>query len=761
MPGLGAIFPSDASAMTFLTNTPLRQKLTWLAMTCSIVALLTTAVALGAYEWVFYRRTMFSHLTTLAQVTARNTSSSLTSPNPEDGDRILAALQAEPAVVAAVLYDSRGRRFAEFKRIQGQTETVPLSHAPEDGVQVVGAELRIAVPVVDRKREGTLLVIADIGALGARVAPYGIVLVCTTLVSGLLAYLLTGWLKERIVGPVQALAAAATHVQQRGDYSVRVRKEAEDEVGAMTDAFNEMLLRIQQKEAELARSAERLRIAVESAGIGTWDWDLRTGFLGWNDRNYDLFGLERGSPVSATAFYAGIHPDDRERARSAIAAAMTGGRDFTTDARIIPANRPGSPRHVVLHGRFLVENGTVHRAVGVTVDVTERHNAELRVIESERRFRAVAERAPAMIWSCDAVLHRDYFNKTWLAFTGRPLEAERGTGWQQGVPESDLARWRDIVATALLQRDPYTIEYRLRRADGAWRWVVETGSPRLAADGAFAGYLGSCIDITARKENEEELEAHVRLRTRELQAANQELESFSYSVSHDLRGPVRAVQGFAEIALEEIEAGNLASARERVERVIGAANRMNKLIDAFISMARISRTELRIDEVNLTAVAEDVATFLRSTNPRRAVEIAIDPGLVARGDERLLRIVLENLLGNAWKFTSKTEQARIEFTGQRNEREMVFCVRDNGAGFDPALSHKLFHAFERLHSGSQFEGMGVGLNTVYRIVEKHAGRVWAEAHPGEGAAFYFSLPSRPHTGTNIPWLEKAASAPAA
>jgi light-regulated signal transduction histidine kinase (bacteriophytochrome) len=207
---------------------------------------------------------------------------------------------------------------------------------------------------------------------------------------------------------------------------------------------------------------------------------------------------------------------------------------------------------------------------------------------------------------------------------------------------------------------------------------------------------------------------------------------------------VRAIQGFAEIAIEEIDANNLTSAKERIDRVVKAADRMNKLIDAFIGMARVSRAELKIEPVNVTKVAEDVVTFLRMTDAKRQVETAISPGMVARGDERLLRIVIENLLSNAWKFTSRKDQARIEVGSEKRAGETVYYVRDNGAGFNTALGHKLFHAFERLHSGSQFEGLGVGLSTVHRVIEKHDGRVWAESVQGEGATFYFTL------GTNSP-----------
>lgn len=515
-----------------------------------------------------------------------------------------------------------------------------------------GAQLDIAVPVSEAKRFGTLLVRADISAIDERLAAYGIVLAGTTAVSGLLAFLLAGWLSRRLLAPVQALVEAATAVKTNADYSIRVPKVGDDELGTLTAAFNEMLIRIQQNEADLYRGTERFRLAIESARIGTWDWNLVRDEVVWNERNYEIFSLAPGTPINSQVFFAAVHPDDRPPVKAAMEAVARASTDFSVEFRLARPERPA--RYAAARGLFLRSTaGDPLRAVGVTIDITERRGAELRAIESETRFRAVAERAPALIWSCDQALQRDYFNKTWLGFTGRSAEEEQGRGWLRGMPVADVLRWEEVVGAAAAQRDPYSIEYRLRRSDGVIRGVAESGSPRLAADGAFAGYLGSCIDITARKENEAELEAHVRLRTRELEVANQELETISYSVSHDLRGPVRAIQGFAEIAIEECQANNPGAAIERLARVVRAAERMNKLIDAFIGLARISRAELTVEEVDLSRMAAEILGFLRSTGPERRLEAVIAPGLTAWGDERLLRIALENLLGNAWKFTSK------------------------------------------------------------------------------------------------------------
>jgi len=730
--------------MSLFHNASLRRKLIWLTMICSVVALLTTAIALGTYEWIFYRRALVSHLETTSVITARNSAAALAFANQDDADRVLATLDAEPAIAAAALYDSAGKRFAAYRR-PPFVAVVP-EFAPADGLVRDGSELDLVVPVAAAQRFGTLLVHADLGAATERFVAYAAVLLVTTAVSGLLAFLLTGWLSNRIVAPVRALVRAAEGVQTAGDYTARVPKTEQDELGTLTDAFNDMLERVRQNEGALQRNAERLRLAIESAKIGTWDWNFVRDEIQWSGRTHEIFGVAAGTPINQEGLFSLVHPDDRARVRAAVEAAVDTSEDFAVEFRLARAER--LPRHVAMRGLFLKSSaGDPLRAAGVVIDISERRAAEQRITESEARFRVVAERAPAMIWSCDHSLERDYFNRTWLTFTGRRLEEELGNGWQEGVPGADVFRWQEAVQAAAAQLDPYTVEYRLRRADGALRWVIETGSPRLAADGSFAGYLGSCIDITARKESEAELEAHVRERTRELQSANQELESFSYSVSHDLRGPVRAIQGFSEIALEEIRAGNAGAAVERLERVMRAAERMNKLIDAFISMARISRAELHIDAVNLSRLAEEIVAFLRSASPDRAIDITIQPGLECRGDERLLRIALENLIGNAWKFTARRPDARVEFGAGEKDGERVFFVRDNGAGFDAALAHKLFLPFERLHHASQFEGLGVGLSTVQRVIDKHNGRVWAEGEEGRGATFYFTVPGRPRTTT--------------
>ncbi|HEY0845475.1 MAG TPA: MASE3 domain-containing protein, partial [Noviherbaspirillum sp.] len=234
------------------------------------------------------------------------------------------------------------------------------------------------------------------------------------------------------------------------------------------------------------------------------------------------------------------------------------------------------------------------------------------------------------------------------------------------------------------------------------------------------------------------LEQRVARRTRELEQANRELEAFSYSVSHDLRAPLRAIDGFSQV-LENTYADRFdTKARDYLARVRRASRRMGALIDDILHLSHISRKEVVKEPVDATALALSVADDLRQRDAGRQVEFTIESDMQVRADPRLLRIVFENLMGNAWKFTGKTANAKIEVAMLRHDDVPVIVVRDNGAGFSMEYAHKLFAPFQRLHSASDFEGSGIGLATVQRIVHRHGGRVWAEAAVGNGASFYFS-----------------------
>ncbi|HYC57035.1 MAG TPA: PAS domain S-box protein [Candidatus Binatia bacterium] len=389
-------------------------------------------------------------------------------------------------------------------------------------------------------------------------------------------------------------------------------------------------------------------------------------------------------------------------------------------------------------------------AVGVSLDITELRQTQANLRASEERYKLLAETAPIGIVRIDPQGFFQYVNAGFSELIGIPPHEAVGRHCLEWIHPDDRDRvWQEWNATLWSPGEPRRLTFRVPRPDGQPLWVICRGVEERDAQGDICGYIGTVTDIGEHKKVEQEirrlnddLNERVERRTAELRDANRELESFSYSVSHDLRTPLRSIDGFCYLIGEEFSDALGERGMSYVTRARTASQRMGRLIDDLLKMSRVSRCELKREKIDMTQLAVDVLKEIRETWMTDHAEVQIDQDLVCFGDPTLIHDVIANLLDNAWKFTSQTQNAVIHFgSGRLPSGQSVYFVRDNGAGFDAHYADKLFKPFERLHNSKEFEGSGIGLATVERIVRRHGGTVWAEGRPDSGATFYFTIPA--------------------
>jgi PAS domain S-box-containing protein len=503
-----------------------------------------------------------------------------------------------------------------------------------------------------------------------------------------------------------------------------------------------------QAEHELRLSHDRMRLAAEATGVGIWEWNVLTNTIRWDALMFRMYGL---APTPAgfieyRTWAEAVLPEDLREQEEILQDTV---RRLGRSARQFRIRRQsdGELRHIEAVETVRTNaDGKAEWVVGTNLDVTERKQMELAVRESEERFRTMANSMPQLAWIARADGFIFWYNERWYEYTGTTPEQMEGWGWQSVHDPAVLPRVVEKWQVAIDAGQPFEMEFPLRGADGKFCSFLTRCQPLKDSAGKVTQWFGTNTDVEILKQAEEkiqrlnaELEQRVSQRTAQLEAANKELEAFSYSVSHDLRAPLRAVNGFAGIVLDECGPQLNGEGRRYLERIRAGGQRMGELIDDLLAFSRLSRQPMSRQQINSAKLVKSVLDETVPPAGERPITVRVGNLPACSGDPALLQQVWVNLLSNAVKYTRGRAPAVIEIGCDDVNGEQVFFVRDNGTGFDMQYAHKLFAVFQRLHRADEFEGTGVGLAIVQRIIHRHGGRIWTEAAEGRGATFYFTL----------------------
>jgi PAS domain S-box-containing protein len=501
-------------------------------------------------------------------------------------------------------------------------------------------------------------------------------------------------------------------------------------------------------ENELIKIQTLLNATGEMAKVGGWEIDIETQHLTWTDVVFAIHEVDRSfqpTVSSAISFYT---PESIPIITEAVQRAIDFGEAF--DLRLQIITEKGNRRWVHAFGKAYLKEDKVIKVMGAFQDITETKMAEEALSISETRLRTLVQTIPDLIWlkdingvyrSCNRIFERFYgaseneiIGKTDYDFVDREL--------------ADFFRENDLKA--IVAGKPVINEEWVNFADDGHQVLLETTkTPMYDSKGILLGVLGIGHDITERKQAEEEikklnetLEQRVVQRTAQLEVANKELEAFSYSVSHDLRAPLRHISGFSEMLTKDIQVQLPEKSRHYLDVINSSAKSMGVLIDDLLSFSRTGRAEMKKSIFTMNQLLDDALMQMKTSTAGHEISWNIGNLPAVFGDYDLLRLAWINLLENAVKYTGTRKKAEIDIDCTEEKDEYVFSIRDNGVGFDMKYANKLFGVFQRLHSKEEFEGTGIGLANVRRIISRHGGRTWADAKIDQGATFYFTLPKK-------------------
>ena len=532
--------------------------------------------------------------------------------------------------------------------------------------------------------------------------------------------------------------------------------QRKDSEGSLEKLNNDLERLVEERTYDLKKQLSLVKSITSSVKVGILQIDTSNRIIFANESATNLLEATNHTLLGQNMFNLVKDASNSDLINELSRVLTEGGT--VAPSPITMTTAQGDPLTVLATASANMLGSTIIGAVISFQDLTALRLMEKEKADTLEQFSILANSLPQLTWMTDSKGWIFWYNQRWFDYTGTTLEEMQGWGWKSVHHPDHLERVVNKFTACLDKGEVFEDTFPLRGKNGQYRWFLTRALPIVNDQGEVVKWFGTNTDITdqiqtqmALKEREAEiirlnhdLERRVEERTTQLQTTNKELETFSYSVSHDLRAPLRSISGFSQALLKQKNQQLDGEAKDYLNRILTNAQKMGTLIDDLLQLSRLTRGDINREPVNLGLMAQQVIDNLQADQLIDSVptQIDIEPDLFVQGDKRLLFIVLENLLNNAWKFTSKKAHRHIQVgkTHRPDKTDQpVFFVKDNGSGFEMAYVHKLFGAFQRLHAMDECPGNGIGLATVQRILHRHDGVVWAEGVPGEGATFYFTI----------------------
>jgi two-component system, chemotaxis family, CheB/CheR fusion protein len=483
------------------------------------------------------------------------------------------------------------------------------------------------------------------------------------------------------------------------------------------------ITRFREAEQSLLHAQQQLKLALEGGSVGTWLWDFQTNEIVGSREQAFIFGLAAGDfHLSYHEWEKAVHPSDIERVKASIAKSISEKTPLDIEFRILLPD--SSERWILSKANTYYRKNRPEKMMGVNIDITERKRSVEALEESEKRFHTLSDHAPVMIWMADPNQESNFLNQTWLDFTGRTMEQELGKGWYDGIHPEDKKNFFEIYDAAYRTRKPFKTDYRLRRYDGQYRWIMVHGVPRYTGNDSFIGFIGTCIDITERIDLE------------------RQKDDFMGIASHELKTPVTSIKAYTQILQEKFRKANDVSSSNMLGRLDSQIDKLTKLINTLLDVARIQTGQVDYEPAffDVQQFVTEIVEEIQGTSTKHQIETRFKAGGNVFADRARTGQVLANLISNAIKYSPNADKVIVE-TDQDN-KNFTFRVVDFGIGIDKDVQNKIFDRFFRVSevAGNRVSGLGLGLYISSQIIKQQGGKIWIESKPDKGSVFSFSLP---------------------